>query len=387
MKDIVITAGTATGSVLALAEAITSEVDCNAYVLCTNEVACKVFASSRFVKSAIYINAVDEQIYITEIQNWYKQTEFEHKPILYFTTDTSCFYIDSNLDWFESNFDLCLPSSNIIQKFTKKGLAEVKASEAGLTIPKTLVINNIIDIDTVISSFSFPIILKPRATYLKKGIDFKIKVIRDKEEFLNFCAKYIENKNTLLCQEFVPGGNDTSYYYIFYRNKSNDIFENIGRKTLQSTPDGGIMLKGLTEYNEQLSELCKNFLNTIDYQGIGGIEFKKYNGKFYFIEMSVRLEGFYKICEASNSYLSLISYYDITGLEIPSTLKSAKQIDGVVYTDLISTLKYYLKNKNILTALQDLTRAVTDPKSKINNFSAKDAKPFMIDLALKLLRK
>ena len=239
----------------------------------------------------------------------------------------------------------------------------------------------------MISDFEFPVILKPRAIYLKKGVDFKIKVIRDEEEFLSFCAKYIENKSTLLCQEFVPGGNDTSYYYIFYRNKSNNILENIGRKTLQSTPDGGIMLKGLTEYNEQISELCKNFLNTIDYQGIGGIEFKKYNGQFYFIEMSVRLEGFYKICEASNYSLSLISYYDIAGLETPSTLKSAKQIDGVVYTDLISTLKYHLKNKNILTAIQDLTKAVTDPKCKINNFSAKDAKPFMIDLALQLLRK
>lgn len=387
MKDIVITAGTATGSVLALAEAITSEVDCNAYVLCTNEVACKVFASSRFVKSAIYINAVYEQSYITEIQNWYKQTEFEHKPILYFTTDTSCFYIDRNRKWFESNFELCLPSSNIIQAFTQKGLAEVKASQAGLSIPKTILVNSKSDIDKVISDFEFPVILKPRATYLKKGVDFKIKVIRDEEEFLNFCTKYIESKSTLLCQEFVPGGNDTSYYYIFYRNKNNNILENIGRKTLQSTPDGGIMLKGLTEYNKQLSELSKIFLNTIDYQGIGGIEFKKYNGKFYFIEMSVRLEGFYKICEVSNSYLSLISYYDITGLEIPSTLKSAKQIDGVVYTDLISTLKYHLKNKNILTALQYLTEAVANPKFTINNFSAKDSKPFMLDLVLKLLRK
>jgi len=387
MKDIVITAGTATGSVMALAEAITSKVGCKAYVLCTNETACRVFASSRFIKSAIYIKANNEQEYIAKIQNWFKTKVFEKKPILYSTNDTSCFYIDNNRDWFETNFDLCLPSSNIVQRFTQKGQAESEASKAGLTIPKTIVLEKKYDIDVVISEFSFPVILKPRATYLKQGVNFKIKVFKDKKKFIDFCSKYIENDISLLCQEFIPGGNDSSFYYIFYRNQEGNIFDNMGRKTLQSTPDGGIMLKGLTEYNEQLSELSKNFLNTIDYQGIGGIEFKKYNEKFYFIEMSVRLEGFYKICEASNSYLSLISYYDITGLEIPSTLKSAKQIDGVVYTDLISTLKYYLKNKNILTALQDLTRAVTDPKSKINNFSAKDAKPFMIDLALKLLRK
>src|SRR5690606_6357844 len=126
-------------------------------------------------------------------------------------------------------------------------------------------------------------------------IEFKIKVIKDKQEFIAFSEDCLRNGATLLCQEFVPGGNDTSYYYIFYRNKDGEIFENMGRKTLQSTSSGGIMVKGVTCYNSELSELCKGFLSSIDYVGIGGVEFKKYNGKYYFIEMSVRLEGFFKI--------------------------------------------------------------------------------------------
>lgn len=386
MKDIVITAGSATGSVLALAEAITSRVGCNAYVLCTNEVACKIFASSRFIKSAIYINAVDEQGYITEIQSWYERTKFKHKPILYFTTDTSCFYIDRNRKCFENNFELCLPSSDIIQTFTKKGLAEVKASRAGLSIPKTIVVNSKNDIDKVVSNFGFPVILKPRATYLKKEVDFKIKVLEDKKEFSSLCSEYIENENTLLCQEFIPGGNDTSYYYIFYRDKNGEVFENIGRKTLQSTSNGGIMLKGITEYNQKLSELCKSFLKTIDYQGIGGIEFKKYNEQFYFIEMSVRLEGFYKICEASNSPLSLISYYDIAGLEFPNNLKTYNQTDEIIYTDIIATTIYNLKNKNFIPLLKDLTISIFNPKVKINTFNPKDFKPFTTQLMSTLLR-
>lgn len=387
MKDIVITAGTAVGSVLALAEAITSKVGCNAYVLCTNETICKVFASSRFVKSAIYVNTIDETSYVSEIQNWYKKTKFEQKPVLYFTTDTSCFYIDKNRGWFESHFELCLPSSDTVQTFTQKGLAEVKAFQAGLTIPKTIVLNGKSDIDKVIYNFNFPVILKPRATYLKREANFKIKVFRDKKEFSSFCSEYIESEKTLICQEFIPGGNDTSYYYIFYRNKNGEICENIGRKILQSTSDGGIMLKGITEYNKKLSEISKDFLKTIDYQGIGGIEFKMYNGKFYFIEMSVRLEGFYKICEASHSPLSSISYYDLTDLESTDSLPSYKQIDGIVYTDLISTLKYHLKNKKIVTAFQDLTNALTNRKVKINIFSIKDIKPFMLVTALSVLRR
>src|SRR5699024_1210655 len=131
--------------------------------------------------------------------------------------------------------------------------AEIKAAESGLTVPNTQLIENNGDIQAVLSKFQFPIILKPRATYLKEGLNFKIKVIHNKDEFTLFATKHIDNRNTLLCQEFIPGGNDTSYYYLFYRNKHGDIFENIGRKTLQSTSDGGIMLKGITKYNAELS--------------------------------------------------------------------------------------------------------------------------------------
>lgn len=378
MKDIVITAGTALGSVLALAEAITLRVNCKAYVLCTDKVTSGILASSRFVKQVTYIEAENEQDYVVEIQNWYKRTQFKRKPILYFTTDTACFYIDNNRDWFEDNFKLCLPSSEIIQSFTQKGLAEIKAIESGLTVPKTKVIKDIADIDTVIENFNFPIILKPRATYLKEGLNFKIKVIKDKKSFSVFSIEHIENKNTLLCQEFIPGGDDTSYYYLFYRNKHGDIFENVGRKTLQSTSDGGIMLKGITEYNEKISTICRRFLSTIDYQGIGGIEFKKHNDQFYFIEMSVRLEGFFKISEISETPLALISYYYLSENSLPRELRKNNQKDNYIYIDLIPTLINHIKNRSFTALFSDSLNVLFNPKVKMNAFSNRDYKPFIL---------
>lgn len=380
MKDIVITAGTAVGSVLALAEAITLEVGCNAYVLCTNKATSRILASSRFFKDVIYINAKNEQEYIIEVQNWYKKTQFNQKPILYSTTDTASFYINNHRAWFENNFNLCLPSSDIIKLFTQKGLAEIKAIEAGLTVPKTRVIKNNADIEVVIETFKFPVILKPRATYLKEGLNFKIKVIKNEKAFSIFFSTFIENKNILLCQEFIPGGNDTSYYYLFYRNKHGNIFENIGRKTLQSSSDGGIMLKGITEYNEKISGICNNFLNTIDYKGIGGIEFKKYNNQFYFIEMSVRLEGFFKISEISNMPLAAISYYDLAEEALPDKLIEAKQKNGYIYIDFIPTLLNHIKNRSLTAFFSDSLNIIFNPKVKMNGFSIKDYKPFILQV-------
>lgn len=386
MKDIIITAGTAIGSVLSLSRVIKQSTNCKVYILSTNAKTKKIFESSSFIDEVSLIKGSDEDSFFTSIKDWYKLFNFNKKPIIYCTTDTHTYYIDNNRSWFESRFDLCMPSSTIIKSFTKKGAAEIVAEAHGLLTPKTLLVENDEDIERVLSEFNFPVILKPQATYLKKGLNFKVQVVKYKKDFQKLLEDTLKI-NSVLCQEYIPGETNNCFYYLFYRDRKGLIYETMGRKTLQSGPNGGIMLKGKSEFNENLSIICKRFLNKIDYYGVGGLEFKEYHGRYFFIEMNPRVEGILKVCEDSEVPLSLISYYDIAGLDLPSTLKSFKQIDGVVYTDLISTLKYYLKNKNFLTALQYLTEAVANPKFTINNFSAKDSKPFMLDLVLKLLRK
>ncbi|HHX69933.1 MAG TPA: hypothetical protein GX708_18045, partial [Gallicola sp.] len=218
MKNIIILVGSANGSALALIQAIKKEAACKTYVLCTNKRTAEIIASSKYINEVHIISSSDDEAtYVGEIKEWYATKSFEEKPILYFTYDTACYYIDNNRKWFEEKFELCLPSSEIIKTYTQKGLAEVSAFEAGLTVPKTQIIDTKEDIDKVINSFSFPIILKPRATYLKANIGFKIKVINTKEEFLLETTNLIHQNNTLLCQEFIPGGNNTSFYYLFYR--------------------------------------------------------------------------------------------------------------------------------------------------------------------------
>lgn len=387
MKDIVIAAGTAVGSVLELARSIKKEVDCKSYVLCTSRKTAEIIQSSKFIDEVIFIDGSTEINYIEAIKSWCQSKEFKTKPILYFTTDTSCFYVDNDREWFEQRFELCLPSSNIIKTYTQKGLAEVNASEAGLAVPKTLIIDDTGDIERVIERFSFPVILKPRATYLKNNIDFKIKVLHNKTELLSFANNLIEKGNTILCQEFIPGGNDSSYYYLFYRTTNGEVFTNIGRKTFQSSKDGGIMAKGLVEYNDEIASLCKNFLNTIDYIGIGGIEFKKYNGIYYFIEMSTRLEGFFKIAEVSNSPLSKISYYDLSNNDLKvSELTNCNQRDGIVYMDFIVTLVTRINSKNLFALISDLFSSVFNSKVKLNIYSKEDLKPFWLVLKRKIIR-
>lgn len=381
MKDIVITVGTAIGSVLELVRSIKKEVDCKAFVLCTNYKTSQILKTSKYIDEVLHIVSNDEAQYVEAIKKWYQQNEFVDKPILYFTTDSACFYIDNYRAWFEERFELCLPSSEIIKTYTQKGLAEANASKAELIVPKTQIIDDKDDIKKVIDSFSFPVILKPRATYLKASIGFKIKVVNDSKGFVFETTKLIKQGNTLLCQEFIPGDDNTSFYYLFYRAKDGVTYENLGKKILQSTPNGGTMAKGMVEYNNPLSKICRDFLNKINYKGIGGIEFKKFNDKFYFIEMSTRLEGFFKIAEISNTPLALLSYFDLSGdIEEKEKLKKSKQEDGIIYMDFILTLVVRIKSRKYFSLIGDVLSAVFSPKTKLNVFSMNDARPFFLNL-------
>lgn len=377
MKDIVITVGSAKGSALALIRAIKKEIICDAYVLCTDPKTAEIISASKFVKEVHLIVAGTEKEYVNEIKKWYVTKVFDVKPILYFTFDNACYYIDNHRQWFDDNFTMCLPSSQIIQTFTQKGKAESAAINTGLTVPRTQIVDTREDVERVINSFSFPIIIKPRATYLKGDVNFKIKVFADKVIFIREIEQLIDNKNSLLCQEFIPGGNDAAWYYLFYRDSNGIIYNNMGRKTLQSSSNGGFMLKGRSEYNEDLTQICHAFLDKIDYRGIGGVEFKYYNNKYYFIEMSTRLEGFYQITEDSGVPLSIISYYDLSSKR-DSLLryKNLKQKDGIEYVDLIPFIVDRKKSKKILSLAFEILDILFSNKTNPNVYSRSDKKPF-----------
>lgn len=376
MNDIVITVGSANGSALALIRAIKEEIDCKAYVLCTTKQTAEVIASSKYVDEVYLVASEEEKQYISEIKRWYVTKSFDNKPMLYFTNDVGCYYVDNNRQWFEDNFILCLPSSEIIQTYTQKGLAEKAAEQVGLTVPKTRTIERSTDIDSIVEVFSFPAIIKPLATYLKGGINFKIKVLDNKEEFRFETEQIIADGNSLLCQEFIPGGNDTAWYYLFYRDSEGHIYNSMGKKTLQSSTNGGIMLKGRSEYNEEVSRICKSFLNVIDYKGIGGIEFKYHNGKYYFIEMSTRLEGFYQITENSKMPLSLISYYDLKGDKNKvKEYRYKRQKDGVEYVDFINLLINRIKSRKSLRLFKDISSGLFKTEIYLNYYDKHDRKP------------
>lgn len=384
MHDLVITAGTAVGSVLALAEAIKKDIQCKVYVLCTDKKTTSIIASSRFVDEATLIDSQQNGGYVQSIKNWYQTKNFMKVPVLYSTTDTSCFLINKEREWFEKHFKLSLPSSEIIETYTQKGLAEIAASKAGVVVPKTLILTKKTDLKKKLNGFQFPVILKPKATYLKGNIDFKIKVINDLFTLKKETEKYLLADDELLCQEYIPSGDGATYFYLFYRSRTGKVISCMGEKTLESTQKGGIMLKGVSKYDAELDQQCKSFLSNINYYGLGGLEFKSNKGIYYFIEMNVRVEGILKVAESSGVPISLCSYKNLTQGFVESNFK---QVDSVLYIAWLPTMFNHLQNKRIIAFLKDFNLSIFHPKYCLNIFSIYSPTPFFKDIFLTVFGK
>lgn len=372
MRDVVIFGG-AIGSVLALSRELYEKFNTRIYVICLNNPNGYFYLASKSIIEVFEVNVIDDQDFFDKIKFWFSKKIFSEKPIVYFASDYACLQVIKYRKWFEDNSVLCLPNNHIVEVFNNKGKAEVVAANSGLLVPKSKILSCEIDVSLVLKDFSFPIIVKPRDSESGKKLNFKVLVFQDKESFLRQMNELLSMGDSLLCQEFIPGGDENSYFYLFYRGTKDVVYDNIGVKTMQSPRGHGIMAKGQLVDNEELQVICREFLSNIDYKGIGGIEFKKYNGKYYFIEMSTRMEGFFLISSKSNVSLGEISYKDYNHLGLPLV----QRVKSVFYVDLHLIVRTYILERKYFTALKEIVMAFSNNKYCINIYSIKDIKPFV----------
>lgn len=352
-KDVVVLAGCEPLSVLSLCR-IACLQGARTYVVCVgNGWGAKLSKSSRVYK------AFDTSLGDLDAfwERFFQENSFEQKPILYITNDEDCRRVDTKRSFYEENFSLCLPSSYVIQSFTDKGKASVEAVRWGLDVPKTIGLESESDIDAVCRDFAFPVIVKPLSSHDGKLAGFKMKVLEDEAALRSFVNPRLNFDARLQCQEYIPGEDNDYVFYQFYRDERGHVLACMGEKTMQTR---GTMTVGTTRYNAELDALCRDFLAKIDYVGIGGIEFKYYQGRYYFIEMSTRTEGFLSVSDMAGVSLASISYQAMNGMMTDFT---KKQKEGVRYIVCKQYLYQIYKQQGLISMMKHFICAVFSSKA------------------------
>ena len=145
MKDIVVLAGTTAWSVLSLCKAAV-EHGAKTYCVCVGLSRTMDYSRNKYVTEAYNVELENLRQFW---EDFFNRHLFQEKPILFAVYDGVCLLVDENRVFYESYFDLCLPSSQIVRVFNDKSLAGDVACANGMTVPKTINIKEAAQIDVV----------------------------------------------------------------------------------------------------------------------------------------------------------------------------------------------------------------------------------------------
>jgi D-aspartate ligase len=152
-----------------------------------------------------------------------------------------------------------------------------------------------------------------------------------------------------------------------------------GRKLRQLPPNAGIMAAGEAVWLPDVAVTSESFLKAIDYRGLGGIEYKRHEGTPYFIEMSVRPEGFLSLAVDAGVDLPWYAYLDTALDRMPrEPVRQAVQTRYVAIDGYVGILR---SGGPRLPYLLELGRVVLGGKVRFAIWRLNDLGPWLRSLA------
>jgi len=248
-----------------------------------------------------------------------------------------------------------MPSHETMVKLTMKDGLDSVSREFKIPAPQTYFLSAITDIREIARSVPFPAILKPtESTYwhsleitrlLRKGLfDGRAKVIvcKSPDELVNSFEQVAVHEPRMIVQEVIPGEDSRLVYAPFYLDrKSKPLGYFLGRKH-RVIPTGFGSASFVETYDDPaLKELVFRILSAVEYQGLGGLEFKQdsRDGQYKLIEFNTRFGMWDGLGLHAGVDLPFISYRDALGLPVESQLEFRA---GVKWVDWQRDLRAFI---------------------------------------------
>lgn len=224
---------------------------------------------------------------------------------------------------------------DVIERCEDKAQLYYLAREAEIPHPKTIILNNIEELEQYETDIPYPSILKPSITlgFMEKLGTSRRTINIETAEELGYWKKRIKDVGLsnipLIYQELIPGETQNLYTLTAYSNIDGDILAySIGHKIRQNPPDAGTIVSGKVIPEPELFKLGHKLIKTVGYYGISNTEFKKDNrdGKFKLIEINPRPGKWNYSVMASGINLPLIAYEEVHGRKLKSVKSNEQEL-------------------------------------------------------------
>ncbi len=291
-------------------------------------------------------------------------------PILT-TSDALASFLDANYNVLASHFVLS-SVKNIegqLTKFMDKNLQLIYAKAAGFDVPFSISINLKNLSAETLDFVRFPCIIKPEASIGGSKNDFRI--CHSIEELKNSLNELSTHVNSVLVQDFIPNDEVILIAGVRTIDGENFVYGEVNKtKHGKETNNLGLNCFGAWNFESELAERCKRYVDSIDYHGCYSVDAVRIRTAStdnvrrlnYFMEINLRTDG-------------LLYFYTKAGINIPAIwVKSCYGLP--IKINLKKTEVYgmneFLYIKNRPYNIKDFLKA-----DVFSTFSLRDIKPFI----------
>ena len=309
---------------------------------------------------------------------------FDQKAVLFPCSDDQVSVISEKRELVAAYYHFTLPSKEVVGAFLHKTEFANYARLNGYPIPKTVVIDRLTNLQACLSEFKFPCLLKPdtkTARWNRHNQPNKVLRIRNEDEGLRTIGRALQYVDRLVIQEWITGDDSNVYFCLMYFDENSEPRATfVGRKLRQWPPEVGSTASAEKKFNLTVLKESVRFFKTVQYKGLGSLEFKldPQDRDFKIMEPTVGRPDFQSYVAVANGInIPYVAYCDLIGkpitlLDQPGRVRSVKWIDE--WREYRSALFYWKQGK---LTLKDWAYSMRGPRSYAL-FSLSDPLPFFL---------
>lgn len=300
-------------------------------------------------------------------------------PILMGCTDEYAEFIIDNKEILSTIFTISCIDSELKDKLISKESFYKLCEEKNLDYPKTAIYSKQ-DTHTEFN-FNYPVIIKPSDSiaYWKRPFPGmkKAYIANTPEEFKTITSEIygsLYNKN-LIIQEFIPGDDSHMRVLTCYSDQNGKVkMMCLGHVLLEEhTPKGiGNHAAIITEYNEELLNKFKIFLEDINYTGFSNFDIK-YDSRtntFKVFEVNLRQgRSNYYVTGSGNNIARYIVEDKIKNTELPLTIQRDNHFWHVMPTYVVHK---FVKDKTLKQKAKKLVKGKKSSSSFLCKYDLKN---------------
>jgi len=329
--------------------------------------------------------AVRPSAYFEELTLSGKHPEL-HGSVIFSCSDDALEFVARHHAELKQNFLLERNDPALQLELLDKERTLVISKAANIPTPGFATVNTLEDLDGVETSLRPPLILKPHNTHaFKKLYGAKYLSFDDLDALRHKADELLRNDIGFMVCEMIPGPDSANCSYYTYRDASGHELLSLTKRCVRRIPiNEGAGTYQITEHLPDVEALGKRFFESLNYTGLGNLEFKRdpRDGELKVMECNNRFTAVQTQLVAAGVDAALIAYADITNQPVIPQIGCEEFV--AIWSPMPDLRAFRQVKERDGSSWLDWLRSMSHRKVVFPMFSWSDPMPFAVAVTRRL---